>query len=393
MGSNMQMLSRHLRGLGRALLRPAHPRQPGMPPRVSFVYPEIGAPSRYRVHHQVEEARIAGLLAQCTRLDDPERLYELAACDLLVFYRTSLGPRSLLLLAMARLRRVATAFDCDDLTWDVRQREYEFLDQHYDSATVARLMQTARRTAALMRRVDGLILSTPYLGTLAGAIAGRSVFVNLNAVSREMVAHSDASRSQGRPSDQALRIGYFSGQARVHDEDLATVGPSLAALLEQFPRLLITLCGEVRVPSALEPYAARIERRPAVDWRTLPDEIARININIAPLVDNPQRRSKSAVKYLEAALCGVPSIAVRLEPYTAVVREGRTALLAANPREWQAALTMLIESAALRRQLGEAARAHVLAEHTTDARAKNFADIAERIVSQKKSVVSSPRSL
>src|SRR5262245_56215249 len=106
MGSNMQMFSRHLRGLGRALIRPAHPRQPGMLPRIFIVYPEIGAPSRYRVHHHIEEARIAGLPARCARLDDPDKLYELAACDLLIFYRTSLGPRSLLLLAMARMRRI-----------------------------------------------------------------------------------------------------------------------------------------------------------------------------------------------------------------------------------------------------------------------------------------------
>lgn len=43
-------------------------------------------------------------------------------------------------------------------------------------------------------------------------------------------------------------------------------------------------------------YTAQIERVPFVDWRELPGLIAQVDINIAPLMDNPQRRSKSAVK-------------------------------------------------------------------------------------------------
>jgi rhamnosyltransferase len=56
-----------------------------------------------------------------------------------------------------------------------------------------------------------------------------------------------------------------------------------------------------------------------------------VDINIAPLVDNPQRRSKSAIKYLEAAAVGVPTVAARLEPYCDTITEGVTVFWQRHP--------------------------------------------------------------
>jgi glycosyltransferase involved in cell wall biosynthesis len=367
-----------MRAFARALARPSSPRSPAAPARLRFAYTSEGAPARYRVHHQVEQARLAGMPAGAVRITEPERLYELADIDLLVLHRLPLGPRTAALLLAARRRRIVTLFDADDLTWDVRQRSYEFLDRHYPPATVRAILRTARRTLALMRRADALLLATPFLAALAAGATGRPAHVNLNAVSHELAAHSEAARlAAAAPGDGRVRIGYFSGHPRVHDEDLALAGPALAVLLERFHGLTLALCGEVALPAELQPYGGRLERRPAVEWQSLPAEIARVDINIAPLVDNPQRRGKSAVKYLEAALLGVPTVAARLEPFTGVIAEGRTGMLA-GPTEWEGALAGLIADAQLRRRIGAAARAHVLAEHTTAARAPALAAIVRQ---------------
>lgn len=353
------------------------------PPRLRFVYLHFGAATRYRVWHQIEQAQIAGLTAEAVALHDAARLYDLSQIDLLILYRLPLAPLTLPLVVAARLRRIPLVFDTDDLVWDEREREYNFLDRHHDPATIASLLRAARATRRLMHLADVLILSTPYLAALASADIRRPTFVSPNVLSREQVALSCAAfkeRQRHPPSGQSI-IGYFCGHAHVHDEDIATIGAALRAVLEACPEAKLRFYGEVTLPPDLTeaPLNERIEQRPVVDWRDLPRHIAAVDVNIAPLVDNPQRRSKSAVKYLEAAAVGVPTVAVRLEPYRDAITEGVTGLLAATHDEWVTALVRLLRDPALRRRMGEAARADVLGRYTTEHQAARFAQIIEEI--------------
>lgn len=352
--------------------------------RVRFVYPDIGAPTRYRVYHQIEQARLAGLQPEGVSINQPERLYDLSGSDLLYLYRMPLAPRTASLLVAARLLGVPVVFDTDDLTWDEQERSYGFLDTHYQSEVVSRILRTARRTRALMRLVDAFIVTTPYLAGLAAQSFRQVAYVNANAVSQAMVELSEQAIANRQANQDRVIIGYFSGQAHIHDEDMATITPALCRVLERFPHVTLRICGELELRDALAgpAYAGQIERRAAVEWQALPQEIAQVSINIAPLVDNPQRRAKSAVKYLEAALCAVPTVAVRLEPYQDTVADGRTGLLAGNDEEWTEALTRLITDPALRTSLGNAAREHVLSRHTTTARAPFFASILAQVVAK-----------
>ncbi|HWQ14473.1 MAG TPA: glycosyltransferase [Roseiflexaceae bacterium] len=372
---------RGLAALPRQLGR--RPRPADAPLRVRFAYAEMGAPTRYRVHHHVEQALAAGLSAEAVPLDDHKRCYDLSACDLLYIHRLPLMSSSVPLLAAARLLRLPVVFDSDDLVWDEREREYSFLERRYDARTVARLVRAARRTRAVMRGADALVLSTPYLAARAARDLGRPALVHPNALSRELVALAALAYEERRakPADERPVIGYFCGTPLVHDEDLASIGEGLCAALESHPQARLRIYGELRLggPLAAPAYAGRIEQRPAVDWRELPRHITMVDINIAPLVDNPQRRGKSAVKYLEAAAVGVPTVAARMEPYQDDIAHGETGLLAADAAEWAACLGRLLASPAERHRMGEAARAAVLARSTTDALAGRFAALLARV--------------
>ena len=365
------------------ILAPHVPCRPDEPLRLRFVYRDLGAPTRYRVHHQIEQARLAGLIVQDAPLDRTTDLFDLTRCDLLYLYRLPLAPLSMALCAAARRQGIPIVFDSDDLVWDPREREYNYLDDHYSPAQVARLLWETRRTHALMCRADAFVFATPYLARLAAQSFRQPAYVNPNALSAAMLASAAAASFawHRRPSPAGVVIGYFCGKPHVHDEDLASIAPALCAVLEQHPHARLRVYGAVELRGALaDPrYATQIERRPAVDWRELPWHIAQVDINIAPLVDNPQRRAKSAVKYLEAAVLGVPTIAARLDPYERDIVDGTTGLLAATHQEWLAGLTCLIRSPELRARLGAAARAQVLAQHTTAARAANFAAIIAEV--------------
>ncbi len=352
------------------------------PPRLRFVYRNTSASTRYRVWHHLEQAQIAGFVADAVPLHDSRRLYDLSQTDLIYIHRLPLAALTLPLVVAARLRRIPLVFDTDDLVWDEREPNY-FPDRHYNAESIARLMLRIRATRWLMRCATALVLSTPYLAKLASVDVSRPTFVSPNVLSREQLALSQRAFDERRLHRLASApvIGYFCGHAYVHDEDLASIGAALHTVMKVHPRARLRFYGELSLPPELmEPsIRERIELLPVVDWRDLPRHIAAVDINIAPLIDNPQRRSKSAIKYLEAAAVGVPTVAVRLEPYCDVIADGVTGFLAATPDEWVTALSVLLRDPALRLRIGDAARSETLARHTTERQAIGFAQMIEEI--------------
>jgi glycosyltransferase involved in cell wall biosynthesis len=366
-------------------LRHRAARSSGAPPHLRFAYVELGGPTRYRVDTQIEQAVALGVQADAAELNDARRLYDLRRCDALYCHRLPLTPRVWPLLRVARARGIPIIFDTDDLVWDEREREYSFFDRRFPPPMV----RDIRRTRAMMQQADALVVSTPYLATLAARAFQQPVYVNANALSQAQVAASHTAYCARRArlaDDTQVVIGYFCGSPHVHDEDLASIGGALANVLARYPQVRLRLYGELTLYGQLAEarYTSQIERRAAVSWQLLPEHVAEVDIAIAPLIDNPQRRAKSAVKYLEAALVGVPVVASRLDPYADDVDQGVTGLLAATPDEWEQQLTMLVTTPALRQQLGMAARQRVLANDTSAARADGFGHILTQLLQPKR---------
>lgn len=338
---------------------------------------DLGAPTRYRIDHHTEQAQLAGIPTQ----QATSHTSLLLPASALYLHRVPLTSHTLPLVLAAKLRRVPIVFDSDDLVWDPRERAYNYLDRHYTPQVVEQILKTTRRMHAMMRLADAFVFSTPYLAQRAALDFRQPSYVNANALSQEQIALSEAARRNRVHDEQNIVIGYFSGQSKVHDEDMATIGPALRDTLDRYQHVCLRLVGGLTLPPELasSEYRARIAQHDATDWRALPAQIAQVDINLAPLVDNPQRRAKSAVKYLEAAAVSVPTVAARLDPYADIVH-GETGMLAWTSDEWRSGLCLLIEDAALRQRIGTAAHADVLAQHTTAARAPNFAAIIRQIV-------------
>ena len=90
--------------------------------------------------------------------------------------------------------------------------------------------------------------------------------------------------------------------------------------------------------------------------------IAETDINLAPLEPgNPFCEAKSELKFFEAAIVGVPTIASATEPFAAAIEDGVSGLLATDTQGWRRALDLLVTSEDRRRAIGAiAARAYQL---------------------------------
>ncbi|MEA2844004.1 MAG: hypothetical protein QOJ69_1675, partial [Actinomycetota bacterium] len=108
----------------------------------------------------------------------------------------------------------------------------------------------------------------------------------------------------------------------------------------------------------------QIEWRDIVGLDTLPGELARLDVNLAPLeAGNPFCESKSDLKFFEAALVDVPTIASPSEPHRAAIVHGVNGFLAGDHDGWRDALIGLLDDEELRRSTGWAAHRSVLWTH------------------------------
>ena len=99
-------------------------------------------------------------------------------------------------------------------------------------------------------------------------------------------------------------------------------------------------------------------------------------IALIPLDDNPFSNCKSAIKFFDYALAGVPCICSDVEPYRSVVEHNVTGVLCpASDEAWVASIATMIDDTSQRRQFAEAAQRMVLAEHNLNQTAAAWQDV------------------
>lgn len=347
----------HLEELYGGLLRNA---VPGPEPPARSALREVvylagieGAPLRYRVHQPMEQLRLQGVSSRLFHYADPRAADAGDGADVVVVYRS---PATRELLALIRAWRRAgklVLFDVDDLIFDPELAENLPNLAALSPAERSLWVEGVRRYRATLLECGAALGSTPEIVRRIEAL-GLPARVHRNGVGTALAVASESAR-RGRAQGSGLRLGYFSG-TDTHDHDLASVAGVLAEFLAGHPEASLSLGGRLRLPAELEPLGERVERLPFVSWHRLPELLARLDVNLAPLVDGVFEEAKSAIKWSEAALVDVPTIAAATEPFRAAVDSGRTGLLAASADEWRAALEQLAADGELRSGLGRAAR-------------------------------------
>ena len=81
-----------------------------------------------------------------------------------------------------------------------------------------------------------------------------------------------------------------------------------------------------------------------------------VNIFLAPLIDNEFNRCKSSIKFMEYSVLGVPGIYSHVSPYSNIVENRKSGLLAASVEEWKKHIELLINDPILRYQIGKNAQ-------------------------------------
>jgi glycosyltransferase involved in cell wall biosynthesis len=76
---------------------------------------------------------------------------------------------------------------------------------------------------------------------------------------------------------------------------------------------------------------------------------------------------------------GIPTVATAVGANFRVVLDGQTGFLVRPPEEWRRRLIELIDDAALRRRMGEAARTHVEQSYSIRANRDRYLGVIDRV--------------
>jgi glycosyltransferase involved in cell wall biosynthesis len=264
----------------------------------------------------------------------------------------------------ARRLGMRTFYDIDDPIFNQAVYSENKNLEHIAAHERAHLLASAGVYRAAMKKVDAVILSTSYLQQLAYADFGRETYVWRNLVDAAILSIAQNARREQPTRDKAkIIIGYASG-SRAHDEDFRIASGALARMLELHEHVELQVIGYAVMPPVLERFKDRINARPFSGYAKYFAALTQVDINIVPLVNDRFNACKSAIRYLEASLCNVPTVASSVGQFAEVISDGQDGYLASTQDDWILALGRLIESRELRLELGSAAHANVMHNHT-----------------------------
>lgn len=321
-------------------------------PSILIITGAKGDTRRYRAFHLYQQLQLAGIPVTARHISDSDLLQLAATCQYLVLHRVPFNAFVNQLIENVHQRDGLVLADEDDLIFD--PSAFEWIDSpDFKDPIRAKLyqreMESQRET---LLASDGAVTSTDYLAKVV-AHYKNPVWVHRNAANLEMVEISARAVQQKRQPDGRYVIGYASGTL-THNRDFASIAPAVLNTIVTIPQAELWVIGYLDIPSVLDAVSHRVRRIKPVPWRQLPFLLAQFDVNLAPLLlDNPFSQSKSEIKYLEAALVGVPTIASPTDAFQFAIRHGQNGLLAGNLEEWQEAIT----------QLADPDRRAILAEH------------------------------
>ena len=327
---------------------------------------------RYRVLDTVAATERLGIPAIWLRADEIlDRRAELQRAEVLIVWRAPYEPRIETAIAAVRANGGKVLVDMDDLMFDPRLARPDLIDAiRFNRFSQDEVRDHYARMRESLAAADGCLCTTPQLAIHAREQGCAAVWVLPNGFDEatERTSRMAVRQKHTTEADPLIRIGYAAG-SRTHQRDFAVAAPAVAQVLRQHPdcRLVLFRRGpdlpvvDPREFPELTDCTEQIEWREMVDLSQLPWELARFDINLAPLeLGNPFCEAKSELKYFEAALAGVCTIASPTGPFRQAIRDGETGLLAGDTSEWYRALSELVTDGPRRHRMSLAAYHDVL---------------------------------
>ena len=330
--------------------------------------------TRYRVLNKAEQLRKNGFTVKVVNVSEFE-ISQARYASHIIIYRAPWSYQLQFLCDTARRDKKPVYFDIDDLVFDTVYTDQLSYTQGLSEKDKGNYDAGVKNYGKMLAACDGAITSTFQLKEELLKYKDK-VLLNRNRASSDLIEISSHFIKDYSQQDSKVKIGYFSGSIS-HNENFELIKPAIQSLLAIYKNMELHIVGHLDIPEDMKSYQQQIVVHDYVDWKDLPQLISRVDINLAPLVDSVFNRAKSEIKWMEAALVKVPTVASHIGAFSDMVKDGETGLLAKDG-EWKEKLESLILSSDLRQELAENAYNFVLENCSLDSKDEMVNDFEKK---------------
>ncbi|MDT8893926.1 glycosyltransferase [Halomonas sp. I1] len=321
---------------------------------------------RYRINQKIEQLQALGRKVSAIDWMQLERHADVVAThDVVIFYRVPAVPKVLKAMAQTNAAGKLSIYEIDDLIFDpayppalASYGGYVSLEMHRELTRGMALFHSAARNCRI-----GIASTEPLRERLTKLVFGKKCLLHRNGL--------DSLNTFSQPKkvlNETLDIFYGSG-TQAHNQDFIELAlPAIRKLLQRHTNLRLIIVGYLKLPSDfVEEFESQVSIIPPLKsvesyWSLL----EKADINLAVLHDDYLNSCKSELKWFEAGCFGVPSVVSATKNYRDVINDGQDAFLAADANDWENAITQLVESSDLRREIGLNAQRRVKEEYSLE---------------------------
>lgn len=326
----------------------------------------------YRAINQRDQLVLNSIRSDIKSLSDVDILNSVGDYNFFIFQRPFLSEIVERLLYKIRQSGKIAIYDIDDLV--------SSLDLAKQADVIHRdlFLENVKSHRKTMERFDYFITSNELIANELKK-DGKKAFVNRNCLGLEQIRMSERAFHKRKMKPGKVRLGYFGGLGY---QDFLHITQPLLYVMSKYDQVELYIGKFISLGPEFEPYRHRIKRFSYVKLRKLPSRIATTDINLAPVEDNPFSQAKSAVKYMEAGILGIPTIASPTECFKFAIKHGENGMLASKPEDWVQCLQLLITDESARRRIGENAREHVKMYYSPSYRGKELINTLQHIMEE-----------
>ena len=341
-----------------------------------------GGADTYRIGNAFEslenesDINLSHVVLHETKEEDIKKKLIADAFNVIICHRVGFGKKLETLVNESKSKDMLLIYDIDDLLFE---EDYAKQLEEIGRKSLETGLKEVKHYKKGIELFDYATCTTNTLKMSLQKLDVKNVELLENTFTDNLLTMSNAaykSKQFSKEQRKEIVIGYASGSA-THVNDFQIIVPALTKILSEFSNVNLHLLGHIDIPKELEHFSDRITIKPFVHWLALPNILADLDINLAPLQDNKFCHAKSAIKYIEAALVHVPTVASATEPFKKAIINDITGFTANNENEWYNHLKLLVENKKKRLEIGENAFSDVKNKYSSRVKRDKIFEIIE----------------
>ena len=311
---------------------------------------------RYRVYNYSEELTSYGFTSYIYDSNEIVNEKILNEADILVLNRIAWNNEIGRLIQHFKKNGLPVVFDIDDFLIDYTQVDLLRYTNSMPSKQRELIISLMQGLEITMNACDFVTVSTHSLRCEVEKRGSPAFILPNNIGIYALDLAKDNLLTKNDHSNEKIIIGYFSG-TKTHEKDFMECVEGLRCIFQSYSKAELLIAGHLDLPKLMLPYENRIKSISLMPHDEMLRELAKIDINIAPLEKNNRFTDcKSELKIFEAALFEIPSVASPTSTFSAIIENGKNGFLAESPADWYSSLSLLIREKDLRRKIGKEAK-------------------------------------